>query len=490
MRTSRTTVGRLAAGIAAALALAACGDGGSGARPVEAGPRAASEPEGDGAKVAEDRTAAETVDVAATTTGVDAPTAASSASGTGHMRTLEGAAPLTGLRLDGRTTTPPVESPELFVHTLVPVDGEFEHDFGPVLEGEPLEYEFVLENTGDEPVVVDKATTTCKCTVSNLSVIDEEGGHHVYELGTPLPPGARLGVRAGLKTVLQRGHMRHQVTLLHSGGVGATKLGLGADVHPFFTTQPDRGSIPLGKLRRGQSATGHLDVQVVDGRHVMLSIDPEQVASFVHPTLEPVDPDENGRSAKWHLVVTVGPDIPETVDRPWGFELRSDVPLPAFDAAEHSLAEVVDDTSEDDVQRTSSAEPSTYVQRVILAVTVVPPVLATPNHIAFGVFKPGTSVSKSIDVEFTDDRRVTEEPKLTVEWGLSKGDTAKLDEHLHASFVETDDGREWRLTFDLDGLPAELAGPFQGRVLFETGHPSRPVVEVPFSGLCAVPGGS
>ena len=56
--------------------------------------------------------------------------------------------------------------------------------------------------------------------------------------------------------------------------------GLEAEVEPFFTTVPDRGTMVFGKLRRDESATRSIDIRVADGRRVALAIESSEVAPF------------------------------------------------------------------------------------------------------------------------------------------------------------------------------------------------------------------
>src|SRR5512133_775970 len=42
---------------------------------------------------------------------------------------------------------------------------EYEHPFGKVAEGEKISYQFVYENKGTGPLVINSVSTTCGCTV-------------------------------------------------------------------------------------------------------------------------------------------------------------------------------------------------------------------------------------------------------------------------------------------------------------------------------------
>jgi hypothetical protein len=48
------------------------------------------------------------------------------------------------------------------------VEGGVEHNFGTMLHGESKSHEFVVMNAGTGPLVLQKAGSTCKCTVGNL----------------------------------------------------------------------------------------------------------------------------------------------------------------------------------------------------------------------------------------------------------------------------------------------------------------------------------
>lgn len=43
------------------------------------------------------------------------------------------------------------------------------HDFGHFTEDKPVNYKFVFENTGNEPLVIQQAISSCGCTVANFT---------------------------------------------------------------------------------------------------------------------------------------------------------------------------------------------------------------------------------------------------------------------------------------------------------------------------------
>jgi len=75
--------------------------------------------------------------------------------------------------LEGKSGISPVASTTPSVTTESGSDTEFpvmsfestEYDFGSVSEGEIVDYTFKFTNTGNFPLIINKATATCGCTV-------------------------------------------------------------------------------------------------------------------------------------------------------------------------------------------------------------------------------------------------------------------------------------------------------------------------------------
>jgi len=399
-----------------------------------------------------------------------APTSASSTQSTtderaraGRPQSLTGFGGLADLHVEG-TTTSAAPQVVVFVDSLVSADGSTKHDFGRVLEGAPNQYDFVLENVSDAPVAIARLNSTCKCSVGDLSRASADGTRSPYELASPIAPGEKLVVRAGLVTAEQRGRVNHAVTLIHASG-GATRLEVTADVVPFFTTEPAQGALMLGKLRRTESATGVLTVRTGDGRAVRLEYDAAEVSALVVPRVTPVDPDADGRSAQWRIEVTVGPGLPETLTSALGFTLYSDVDRLDAGPDEAPRARV-------------------FRQRVAIGVTVVPVVAVEPSYASLGIFSPGDPIARSLDVEFTDDHVAARAPTVTIEFAPTQPNAERMREYFTTKITTLDEGRNWRIHVDLAALPADLAGPLQGSLVIALDHPERASIAIPFSGLC------
>jgi hypothetical protein len=44
--------------------------------------------------------------------------------------------------------------------------GEYEHDFGKIIEGEKVAFTFSFENTGKGPLIISSVTSSCGCTIT------------------------------------------------------------------------------------------------------------------------------------------------------------------------------------------------------------------------------------------------------------------------------------------------------------------------------------
>ena len=75
------------------------------------------------------------------------------------------------------------------------------HNFGTFKESQKMHYEFVFTNTGDKPLVIQQAFSSCGCTVANYSK-------------DPIAPGAKgkLSVTYNGKGKFP-GHMKKPITI-------------------------------------------------------------------------------------------------------------------------------------------------------------------------------------------------------------------------------------------------------------------------------------
>ena len=75
-----------------------------------------------------------------------------------------------------------------------------EHDFGKVTEGEKVAYVFPFENKGTGTLIIDYASTTCGCTVTNFD-------------NRPLPPGGKGNIEVSFDTSGRNGMQTKTITV-------------------------------------------------------------------------------------------------------------------------------------------------------------------------------------------------------------------------------------------------------------------------------------
>jgi hypothetical protein len=81
----------------------------------------------------------------------------------GGTATTTATTPATTTEAAAETTDPNVK-PDGPLPTFQWVGGE-EHDFGNITEGEVVEHTFIFKNTGEAPLIIEKAQASCGCTV-------------------------------------------------------------------------------------------------------------------------------------------------------------------------------------------------------------------------------------------------------------------------------------------------------------------------------------
>lgn len=91
--------------------------------------------------------------------------------------------------------------------------------FGQVLEGEVIEYAFVFKNTGNEPLLISRARSTCGCTVPEWPE-------------NPIPPGGTGKITARFDTKGKTGQQLKPITISANTVRGNTKVYLSGEVLP------------------------------------------------------------------------------------------------------------------------------------------------------------------------------------------------------------------------------------------------------------------
>lgn len=91
------------------------------------------------------------------------------------------------------------------------------HEFGSVIQGEIVSYNFKFTNTGNADLVIAKVSTSCGCTASNYPV-------------DPIKPGETKTIEAKFDSKNRLGFQNKRITVLTNATPAKTNLYIRADV--------------------------------------------------------------------------------------------------------------------------------------------------------------------------------------------------------------------------------------------------------------------
>ena len=334
--------------------------------------------------------------------------------------------------------------------------GEELRDFGDVWEGSILEHDFPLRVAGG-PVAVHSVSTDCGCTGSELLVIGPSGDPEPYVETTPLPPGTELRLRVRYSTRGRTGRVPRQVHLYGDQGGGETTVTVAANVRRWMDVEPERRT--LGPMRTDEVRETTFVVDGRTGEAFLLEPTGEGLPPSVLVTTRPVDPDDDGRAERWTVGVRVGPGLSEGVR---GYPIRL-------------AADVVNPDAPPDVD-------GRFLVMPLITVEVVGPLSLRPPVVTFGGL--GTDEIASRTLRLTAYDPAFELGELRARLLDVEGDgesplagTATIRFH---PVPEDTNARDVELV--LDGLGPDVPTRFLARLVVETAHPERPVLEAKVSG--------
>ena len=231
-----------------------------------------------------------------------------------------------------------------------------------------------------------------------------------------------------------------------------------ANVTPFFEITPR--TLDLGKLRSDSIAEGELTItsKVIDLFHLTALTD--RLKEEVTVELVPQSPDMEGRANTWTAKVTLGPDIPEGPRRNYQIMFESDQPMKGADALP------------------TGRQPMHQVHAFAYA-AVEGVISASQHYISFGLLRTGQEISRTVTIENGDEEFELAEPTVTV-----RGYQGEFEHPEHVSFdvVAVEEGKSYELTVTMRA-PEDLTGTFRGVVVVHLGHPAKPELELPFTGV-------
>lgn len=332
-------------------------------------------------------------------------------------------------------------------------------DFGDLVQGAIVEHTFQLTTSGDGDLTVEQIKTSCGCTVAETTLVSEEGAAP-YQLGTALPPGSKLRVKARLDTTHKQGRVQSVVTVMSTDPRGQLQLRLMANVTPFLTVEPR--SLNFGNVKPNQRYEGELTITSPMAGRFGLTLRAELIQQIeaLHVDLRPVEPDEDGRAATWKAQVALGPGIPEGPRQTYQLLFKSDIPienaapLPNGDAAVHEI-------------------------QAFVVGSVQGLVSASPAYMSFGLMQAGQEMTLTVRIESIDEEHALDPGQVRLEGFQGPFEHADAAETSLATVVE---GKVYDVSMTMRA-PTSMTGTFRGKLVVPVGHPTKPEIEVPFTGV-------
>ena len=332
-------------------------------------------------------------------------------------------------------------------------------DFGTVWEGAVLDHEFRLEVRGTEAVTIKTMRADCGCAAGGLEVLGPGGVRQPYTHDTLLPPGTRLAVHLVYDTRGKRGPVPGSVQLYGDQKGGVTELAIKAEIRPWLVADPDDLQVPTMTVEESREI--RLRVRSAVGEPFRLEHVRRAVPDTLFVDLEPLSPDEEGRSPSWEVAVRLEPGMPKGVHA-YPIHLASDVENP--------------DASPDAEGRRA---PYSTVPR--LAVEVVGRFRIVPASLDFGLVRSGETTARVLRIVCLDEDFDPTEPGVVLE-PLKRELPFPLARTAHLSVRPVVGQRAWDVQLLLDGLAPEVERLFLARLVIETGHPAEPELTVAVRG--------
>ena len=355
--------------------------------------------------------------------------------------------------------------------------GEEVHDFGRSLEGNELTHTFKMRSAGSEPLIISSASPTCGCLVNEIKV--KEAGQSeflAYTKGDPIPPGSEIELTASLDTTGKRSNTQVRIQVATNDASTATvSLVLKAFVQPFLTATPQ--FLQLNQVRQGTEKTAEVTFRTHGGEKVMLTRDTTYqvpVPAGLSFNLEPVNPDENGKSNEWKAKYTIAPDA-KLGGAGYALKLNTDIKIPSREKYAES-----DDLTEQQKKKQKSISPY-YQVMSNLNYTVVGALSLQPEYISLGVIRPGQP-------QVRGTRLTSHEPdfdlsKVTATVRAHEGMELKWPEHFSVDLQPVAGANAVDVQLRVAGLPDDADGAFRGLVVVDTGHPTMGEMELRFTGV-------
>jgi hypothetical protein len=375
--------------------------------------------------------------------------------------------------------------------------GSDSKDFGDVVQGDALAHVFHLSNDGQGDLVISRIQPSCGCTVPTPKVYAEDGTSALYTFGEPIRPGQRIDVEAVFNTSSKQGQQRVSIGVFCNDPRQQVPLTLLANIKAVLALEPT--ALNLLSMLSTETKSGFLVVRSPLYPRFKLGTEgvlpPECKIELV-----PRDPDPQGWAAEWEMHATLGPNLAEG-QRNYPVRLKvlepvreSQGPQPAppvlpgaaVDEHGHEPAPGAPGTP----GGANASDPHALLTSNAVAYVVANvrgQVVAEPAYLSFSLIRPGQVASRSLSVECLDESFVLPPPTLSVK--SFDGKDFKFKDYLSFQVRPITEGKRYDVELTITGLPESVQNEqFAGILVIETAHPSKPSMEVRFSGICRAAG--
>lgn len=342
-------------------------------------------------------------------------------------------------------------------------------DFGRVTQGAVLHHTYDLHSAGNQDLVITQIKPTCGCTVAKLMVENEAGEMVEYVYGDPIKPGRKMELPAKMHTKNKRGNQTVRINVFSNDPRATMQLGMTASIDPFFNINP--GFLTFGKISVGEEIVKTATISTAKGQPMSLSIREHTQPAGASITLEPKNPDADGRSRSWELTVTLGPDLPEG-NLARQLQLLSDIEIEGQELAEGEV-------------------PETYEASVTVSAEVVGPFTYTPAYLSMGLVRPGELRTRSVRIDGHDANfllaenlpslrivglPIPNEPGAYEAWDLAEFFVAEVKPVEGQNAIDVE--------LRLEGLPEDKRGSFGGMLVVDLNHPTKKEIPLRITGVC------
>lgn len=296
---------------------------------------------------------------------------------------------------------------------------QHEFNFGSVPQGQKVEHEFVLRNTGDQDLVIQRIAPSCGCTAAAMSA-------------SAVKPGASEKIKVSFNTAGFYGTKTKSVHVLtNSRETPELVLKMTGIVVRGVNVAPERiefGDVPLSASRAMR--TKEFSVEIVDdaGREITA------VRSF-SKFLEVVPLDRSGKVQRYSVTMLPGVARGEFRDR--------------------VVIEFKD--------------PSHSAVNVPVIASISGDIRVIPSLISFGIVDGSDAIERRIRFENHSGQNVTIE-------GISSAHSA-----VSASVVDVEPGKRWVIVVKLD--PTKVTGDLKSTLEVRTSHPEEAAVSIGVFGV-------